>query len=721
VRPPLERLLDLLPVHVVARDEEHGGLLRALLAAVGGELDLLERDIDELYASWFVETCPEWVVPYLADLVGVTDLPPDLTGAGGAGVSRRAFVANTVAYRRRKGTVAVVEQVARDVTGWPATVVEYHRRLAVATPLNHVHLERPASASLRTPPAAGGPLELVHPAVAHGALDPLAHTVDVRHIGRLRGRHGITNLGVFLFPDQVYGSGWAPARPPDGAATAGWSVDPLGRDVPLYAVPATEETIEHLASEADLAVPLRPRRLLALVRAARTAGSDPLALPVAVRVDGGDPLPAERLRVRGLEDLAPSPGWQVVVDAVAGRLHPYHDGGRATPERLEARFAYGGTADVGAGTYDRSATHADVLAADSFVGIPARGGRTVTRQVAVPAGPTDPTGPTGTPLAAALAAAEAAWAAGDPPQGGTYVISLGDSGHHIGDLSVQVPESTRLVLVAAAWNERVVGPGEVLPPVDGVYAPEGLRPLLQGTLTVAGGGGSSVVLDGVTVEGDVVVGPGLLGSLAVSQCTVTGRIAVGVGRGATNPGVRVSVVRSVTGGVAFGPAAATLEVRDSIVDAAGGQAVTGAGLALAVVASTVRGEVAVRTLEASSAILDGPVSAEHRQTGCLRYSFVPPTARAPRRYRCVPGPDDSPTVRPAYASVDPGAPRYLALAPGCPGSIADGGEDGSEMGVHHHLRRPVRLRAAARLLAPYVPVGLSIGVAAAVATRGQGS
>ena len=37
--------------------------------------------------------------PYLADLVGVADLPPDLPGV----TSRRAFVANTVRYRRARG------------------------------------------------------------------------------------------------------------------------------------------------------------------------------------------------------------------------------------------------------------------------------------------------------------------------------------------------------------------------------------------------------------------------------------------------------------------------------------------------------------------------------------------------------------------------------------------------------------------------------------------
>jgi P2-related tail formation protein len=125
-----ERVLALLPAHVRNRDDASGGLLRALIEAVAADLAVLEADLDELYASWFAETCPEWVVPYLADLLGVASLPPDVTGAG---VSRRAFVANTVAYRRRKGTPAAAEQVARDATGWPARAVEYYRLLAAAT------------------------------------------------------------------------------------------------------------------------------------------------------------------------------------------------------------------------------------------------------------------------------------------------------------------------------------------------------------------------------------------------------------------------------------------------------------------------------------------------------------------------------------------------------------------------------------------------------------
>ncbi|MFI1258880.1 hypothetical protein ACH4U6_34565 [Streptomyces netropsis] len=39
--------------------------------------------------------------------------------------SPRAEGAHTIAYRRRKGTAAALEQLTRDVTGWPARAVAF--------------------------------------------------------------------------------------------------------------------------------------------------------------------------------------------------------------------------------------------------------------------------------------------------------------------------------------------------------------------------------------------------------------------------------------------------------------------------------------------------------------------------------------------------------------------------------------------------------------------
>ena len=63
-------LFELLPTVHRLRDIAHGDQLRALLNVVGREAQLVEDDITRLYDNWFIETCDEWVVPYIADLLG---------------------------------------------------------------------------------------------------------------------------------------------------------------------------------------------------------------------------------------------------------------------------------------------------------------------------------------------------------------------------------------------------------------------------------------------------------------------------------------------------------------------------------------------------------------------------------------------------------------------------------------------------------------------------
>ncbi len=109
------------------------------------ELRAIEADIDGLYRNLFIETCDEWVVPYIGDLLRVGGVHV----ARPQGFSQRACVANTLAYRRRKGTAAVLEQLARDVTGWPARVVEFFARLATTQHLNHVRLSNVRTPDLR--------------------------------------------------------------------------------------------------------------------------------------------------------------------------------------------------------------------------------------------------------------------------------------------------------------------------------------------------------------------------------------------------------------------------------------------------------------------------------------------------------------------------------------------------------------------------------------------
>src|SRR5664279_2145117 len=98
----IETLYRLLPAFNQTRDvetgnsllpgEEHDGPLKALLGLVAEQLAVLEENFEQLYDDQFIETCAEWVVPYIGDLVGARGL----TVFPGASFSERGEVANTL-------------------------------------------------------------------------------------------------------------------------------------------------------------------------------------------------------------------------------------------------------------------------------------------------------------------------------------------------------------------------------------------------------------------------------------------------------------------------------------------------------------------------------------------------------------------------------------------------------------------------------------------------
>src|SRR5215467_9807943 len=122
----LDRLYNLFPAVHRMRDADQGEPLRALLAVIATQVNVLEDDIAGLYENWFIETCDDWVVPYIGQLVGyepavdpglATD---NLTPSGRArarAIFPRADVAHTVRNRRRKGTLALLELLASEAAG----------------------------------------------------------------------------------------------------------------------------------------------------------------------------------------------------------------------------------------------------------------------------------------------------------------------------------------------------------------------------------------------------------------------------------------------------------------------------------------------------------------------------------------------------------------------------------------------------------------------------
>ena len=100
---PKDRLSELLPFVYRLRDSAQGEPLRALLQVIAEQVDVVEEDIRQLYDNWFVETCEDWVLPYLGDLVGYQPLQEAEAGdrAPDRIITPRSDVANTIRDRRR--------------------------------------------------------------------------------------------------------------------------------------------------------------------------------------------------------------------------------------------------------------------------------------------------------------------------------------------------------------------------------------------------------------------------------------------------------------------------------------------------------------------------------------------------------------------------------------------------------------------------------------------
>jgi hypothetical protein len=744
-----DRLYRLLPGHMRALDVGEGRALQALMRVFGRELDLVETDIEALYDDLFIETCEPWVVPYIGDLVGARALRE--FGGG----SLRAYVANTLSYRQAKGTLAVLEQLARDVTGWPVVGVEFFRRLIQSQNVNHVRGDNLATMSLRDADRAsltGGPFE----AAAHG--------IDVRSVET--GRYNIPNVGLFVWRIQSYSlafafdaqAGYAGGVVPAVSAIGpGFRhLDPLGRPIRLFNRQRTEAGLAQPGDEATMPAPLRIRPLaqdLSDLRAGRPGGSRWfLTRPVIqVRLDGAA-VALANLYVCNLEDRddggggvtwrRPDTAGNVLVDPVLGRLalHANDEG-----KTVEVAYAYGAPDDLGAGPHDRRASVAawlgDVMGAK---GDPPTWQIGVTRRAEEITADPDQGGPVVGSLAEAIEAWNAHAAAGD-----RGLIALMDSASYPEDLTtaarvIKLSPGAMLVIVAAGWPARPLD-GGARRRDPGRLAPLDRRPHIASNLVVAAADGGALVLDGLLLEGRVVVAPGDLGRLEV-RCSTLGAGAAALGQGLEvqaggaggNLRLSLRVERSICGLLALGPSAGDVTICESILGE--DQVADGDPLAMPAVldapaadvsvgASTLFGKVAGRTLEADDSLFVGPLTIARRQQGCVRFSYLPETSRTPRRYRCTPdlqiaqakerlgaaftAADEQALrerIRPVFTSTLQGAFAFGQLALRCPPEIAEGAEGGAEMGALNSLRQPMRIANIRDALDEYLPFGLSAGL-----------
>ncbi len=425
-------LFELLPTVHRLRDER--GALRELCEILAREARIVEDDVFRLFESGFIETCPEWLVPYLGDLLGVTGL-----GASpGTVLSGRAEVADVLAWRRRKGTAAVLERIALAVTGWPGKAVEFFQTLAVTQHLSHTRLHGRWTADVRS----GDRMELVD-----GPFGPTPHTVDVRRIEPRRGRHGIPHVGLFLWRLEAYPVERAMGRPrQEGVDDGRYTVSPLRLDLPLFA-PGDAWDVDARVEARHVPDPITRRELHARL------GSHVGVSFTLYRGSPGnwDPIPAEEIVACDLSDWdRPVPDDRIAVDPVLGRV-AFADG--VEPDDWRISYHHGFAADLGGGAYPREGT-------EGLSEVPVL---TVGEDVGDDHGD--------------LAAALAAWGGS-----GSVVIEIQDSRTYEETLGpLAIASGARLEIRAAAGQRPVL--------------------LLGGELTVTGEEDSAFVLEGLMVSG----------------------------------------------------------------------------------------------------------------------------------------------------------------------------------------------------------------------------
>lgn len=378
---PHDRLYKLLPAIYQIRDAVEGEPLRALLALIEQELLTIEGDITDLYENWFIETCAEWAVPYIGDLLDVEKLYADNSRLYGQ-QERRAYVANTLAYRRRKGTTAMLEQLTQDVTGWRARAVEFARLVGTTQNLNHIR-SNSTTFNLRTNNSlqqTGTPFE-----------QQAAYTAEIRPIRR-GGRYSVVNIGLFVWRLYSYPIEHSKARAVlgPGSEITGqyYTFNPLGNDAPLFNQPQTETDIITLAQEINvpgilrrevLANELKQRRQLRL-QGKSLEGLHYFDLEPVLQlfVNGQpNPIPPEEILIYSLgeeeessktvwrippdeSDRSPDdtslPTQVVAVDPELGRIAFLH---QPWPMRVEVSYSYGFSEDLGGGSYSRNEPDSD--------------------------------------------------------------------------------------------------------------------------------------------------------------------------------------------------------------------------------------------------------------------------------------------------------------------------------------------------------------------------
>lgn len=483
-----QQVFALLPAWLRQRDAQNGGTLAQLVGVIGAQAVLLDQDLDRMYANWFVETCDEWVVPYLGDLLGYVPMPgaaslEQRSPALAQWLAPRREVGQLIAQRRRKGTLAMLAELARDQAGWPALAVEFYTRVAAAQHLDHPHPERLATADIRGAQApAPGDID---------ALSTHARLADVRRIGNPQspGRYGLANLGLVAFRACRFTVTRTTAYCREDVGAHCYTFSALGDDVPLWRDPLrADDALPTSIDDVPLAI------LRAALEAAQpdahgrvTASASLYGAGRALNIETQDwpargasgSIAASRVLPADLSAWSYEvPKGHLAVDPQLGRLMFRPDD--APQGDVIVSYGYGGAMTIGGGEYARP----PIALPEHF---------TVARVRSAEAGPpaAGEYGDIGSAIdgwQAQQAQPVQAAAVKEEVSPATLIVELVDSGVYRGRFDVELAAGQSVFLVAAPLTRPVLWLADD-------------KPGASDFISVRGDRNSRFVIDGVMIAG----------------------------------------------------------------------------------------------------------------------------------------------------------------------------------------------------------------------------
>ncbi len=211
--------------------------MQKFVSIFGHELARLRANIDQLQQDFYIDSCQEWVIPYIGDLVGTTVL-------FNQGARNRADVKNTIRWRREKGTLAGLEDIAAQIGEWGALAAEMFQELIWSQNLNHLRSRAHWTVNLSD---GASIVKIGTP------MDESCRVVDIRPIDGTVGAYQISNVGFWLWMMASYPVAGIDPQREDARR---YYFSPLKRNQILYAGGDKPESCAGTtASEVDICLP----------------------------------------------------------------------------------------------------------------------------------------------------------------------------------------------------------------------------------------------------------------------------------------------------------------------------------------------------------------------------------------------------------------------------------------------------------------------------------